>query len=179
MTQTSKRLTARAAARQRQAKANEEQRHHEQTELDRATDFELARMRRDNAAATVVAYEIEMARQIGILVGLGNSVTRVAELIGEPEPEIKRLRKLADSDANQDADARLQTELPRRNRRRKMPVKATAEPAGQGDAEQFASTDPIAGIPLAPSPDSDGSREQARPSSPPINAVDSTGQRPA
>jgi hypothetical protein len=143
VTTTSKRLAARATARQRQAKANEDQRHREQTELDRATDFEVARMRRDNAAATVIAHEIEMGRQVDILLGLGNSVQRVAELIGEPEPEIKRLRKLADGDSSQDVHDKVghrHTALPRQDRKREMPVSAPEKPADRG-AEVGSTTD--------------------------------------
>ena len=97
MTQTAKRLTARTAARQRQAKANEEQRRRAEMELDRATDFEMARGRRAKAAHDMAAAETEMGRAITALFALGNSPDRVAELTGAQKQEVKRLRKLADS----------------------------------------------------------------------------------
>lgn len=105
MIRASKRLAARAAARQRQAEANEDQRQRDHTELEHATEFEVARVRRDNAAATVVAHEIEMARQVNILLRMGNSATRVAGLTGVAESEIRRLRKLADASQDDHASA--------------------------------------------------------------------------
>ncbi|HEX5117830.1 MAG TPA: hypothetical protein VFW65_21820 [Pseudonocardiaceae bacterium] len=120
MTRTSKRLTARTTARQRQAKANKDQRQREHTELDHATEFEVARMRRDDAAATVVRYETEMARQIDTLLGLGNAIGRVAELTGETEAEIKRLRKAAADDIDRSAEAAASTTA-RSARRRRPP----------------------------------------------------------
>lgn len=112
VTQTSKRLAARAAARRRQAKANEDQRQREQTELAHSTEFEVARMRRDNATATVIAHEIEMARQVEKLLALNNSVARVAYLTGESDTEIKRLRRLA-NDHNESSEPVTTTNLAR------------------------------------------------------------------
>lgn len=99
MARTAKRLTVRTAARQRQAKANEEQRRRTETELDRATDFEIARERRAKAALDIASAETEMGQAITALFALGNQLNRVSELTGETKPEIKRLRKLAESTA--------------------------------------------------------------------------------
>jgi hypothetical protein len=100
MTSTSKRVSARTAARQRQARANEDQRRRQEEELEHATEFEVARLRRDEALATVTAHETDMANRVSALAALGNPLMRVAELTGETEVEIKRLRKLADGSTN-------------------------------------------------------------------------------
>lgn len=167
---TSKRLAARAAARQRQAKANEDQRQREHIELEHATEFEVARLRRDSAAATVVAHEVEMARKVDILLALGNPVTRVAELTGEPEAEIRRLRKLAEN-AGQDGHASARNAT--RDRRRRVaeanhtpPVATGAAPA-KPDDERSTPPDSTVSTRLDPSSDSGGPGQQAELSSPP------------
>lgn len=75
--------------RQRQAAANDKRRR-QQTELERATEFEVARIRRDEPAAPVVTHKIESRpAPVGHLLVRGNSVVRVAELAGETEAEIR------------------------------------------------------------------------------------------
>lgn len=105
-------------------------------------------MRRDDAAATVVTHEIAMARQIHTLLALGNPVTRVAELTGEPESEIKRLRKLTD-DTGQDA---------RPSRARATPVGPIMQPTASTDAsppDPSGSHDAHRQMTSDPSPESD------------------------
>lgn len=146
VTRTSKRLTARAAARQRQAKANEDQHRREHTELEHATEFEVARMRRDGAAATVAQHEMAMARQVQTLLALGNPMARIAELTGDTEAEIKRLRKLLDNDPNHAKRPHAGSPGGRRHR---SPSTGTASTG----AERLASTNPAAGSPTASASD--------------------------
>jgi hypothetical protein len=95
MPRTSTQIEARAAARQRQAAADEPELARKRTELDLATAFEVARRRRSDAAAAVVGAEIEMGLAVQELFELGNPAGRVAIVTGETEVEVKRLRKLA------------------------------------------------------------------------------------
>lgn len=98
MARTTARTQARQTARARLAEVVERRRKRENTELDLVTDFETALGRRDQADA-------DMAAAVAGLLALGNDVPTTATLTGQTEPEIRRLRKLADSTPDRTADA--------------------------------------------------------------------------
>lgn len=94
MARTSARTQARQTARARLAEVVEQRRKRESTELDLVTDFETALGRRDQADA-------DMAAAVASLLALGNDVAATAALTGQTEPEVRRLRKLAEAQPTQ------------------------------------------------------------------------------
>ncbi|MGW5049728.1 hypothetical protein [Actinokineospora sp. NPDC004072] len=100
MAPTSTKVRAREAARrtllQRKEELDAEKRRRDERETDLATDFLLGSQDRDTARAAERDAEVAMGRAVDALVtDLRLQYARLADLLGQPESELKRLRQLA------------------------------------------------------------------------------------
>ncbi|UVS80596.1 hypothetical protein [Actinokineospora sp. UTMC 2448] len=87
---------ARKALLQRKEELDAEKRRRDERETELATDFLLGSQDRDTARAAEHAAEVEMGRAVDALVSdLRLQYARLADLLGQPESELKRLRQLA------------------------------------------------------------------------------------
>jgi hypothetical protein len=135
-TETQRREAKRKELLERQAAADEKENQRKALEVEIGADFEVAQDDHAAALAAAAAAEVAMGEAIVKLFALHISPARIAALTGQPETEVKRLRKLAADSAAGPADTTSSTSQKATGTPDGSPTSAravrSAEPAANG-----------------------------------------------